>query len=267
MALKACKECTQEISSKADSCPHCGVKIKRMGIMMKMFLGFIAFSIMVTLVKENTPAPDLRNKIQKEWAKNKQEHLKNLNQKLKDKRYEEVFTFLDKYKNYMPDNKEVAQMWAEAKEKHYLGLVKPVPASNLRLNMELYQVLAGIRLSNKKYAQKAAHYKKKLDKKNREIEEKYKRRIASIGKEPKPSAWDGTYREVERYLKQVANDPESIDIDQCSDTFVVEDTGWIVLCSFRGKNAFGALIKNVNWFVIRHGMVVAVEKPDKYKIN
>ena len=30
---------------------------------------------------------------------------------------------------------------------------------------------------------------------------------------PIASAWDGSYAEVERYLKRVANDPDSIDVD------------------------------------------------------
>lgn len=31
MALINCKECNQEISSKAEKCPHCGVKLKKSG--------------------------------------------------------------------------------------------------------------------------------------------------------------------------------------------------------------------------------------------
>lgn len=31
MALINCKECKQEISSKADKCPHCGIKLKKGG--------------------------------------------------------------------------------------------------------------------------------------------------------------------------------------------------------------------------------------------
>ncbi|MEN6475661.1 MAG: zinc-ribbon domain-containing protein [Syntrophaceae bacterium] len=28
MALKKCKECGNEVSTKADKCPHCGAKVK-----------------------------------------------------------------------------------------------------------------------------------------------------------------------------------------------------------------------------------------------
>lgn len=32
MAMTKCKECGNEVSTKADSCPHCGAKLKREGI-------------------------------------------------------------------------------------------------------------------------------------------------------------------------------------------------------------------------------------------
>lgn len=32
MALKKCKECGKEVSTKADLCPNCGAKQKRKGI-------------------------------------------------------------------------------------------------------------------------------------------------------------------------------------------------------------------------------------------
>ncbi|WP_452232035.1 hypothetical protein [Lacinutrix sp. MEBiC02595] len=38
MALMNCKECNQEISDKAEKCPHCGVKLKKSGNGCLIFL-------------------------------------------------------------------------------------------------------------------------------------------------------------------------------------------------------------------------------------
>lgn len=46
MALKPCKECKTEVSTKAKTCPHCGVK--NPGVTAKdMFLGMVIFVVIV----------------------------------------------------------------------------------------------------------------------------------------------------------------------------------------------------------------------------
>ena len=49
MALIKCKECGKEISSKADTCPNCGVKNKKrgFGVCGILFLGFIGLFLLV----------------------------------------------------------------------------------------------------------------------------------------------------------------------------------------------------------------------------
>lgn len=43
MALKKCKECGKEVSTKADSCPNCGAKVKQhIGCLQSMFYIFLA---------------------------------------------------------------------------------------------------------------------------------------------------------------------------------------------------------------------------------
>lgn len=41
--MKPCKECGKEISTKADKCPHCGVKISNHGCLLAMIV--VGFSI------------------------------------------------------------------------------------------------------------------------------------------------------------------------------------------------------------------------------
>lgn len=64
------------------------------------------------------------------------------------------------------------------------------------------------------------------------------------------------YRAVEEYLENNANDPDSIEIEDCADVKVDDDKGWLVACKYRGKNGFGAMVLNAQWFVIRNGAVV-----------
>ena len=88
---------------------------------------------------------------------------------------------------------------------------------------------------------------------------------AKFGPRPSQSAWDGSYREVKKHLKKAANDPDSIKIESCTGVSYNEKVGWLVGCDYRGKNAFGGLVKNSNWFVIKGGMVVKVLPANSYK--
>ena len=78
--------------------------------------------------------------------------------------------------------------------------------------------------------------------------------VAKHGKEPQTSAWDGSVVLVKRYVKSIANDPSSIDDFRC-DTVTRGIEGWETTCTFRGKNAFGGLVRNTKSFYITKGRV------------
>lgn len=50
MAVKPCKECGGPLSDKADSCPRCGAKVKKMGMFSKIILGFFAFFVICGVI-------------------------------------------------------------------------------------------------------------------------------------------------------------------------------------------------------------------------
>jgi len=52
MAMVACKECGKEISSKADKCPHCGVKIKRTSTFTWIVSVFAGFALVGYIIGE-----------------------------------------------------------------------------------------------------------------------------------------------------------------------------------------------------------------------
>lgn len=56
------------------------------------------------------------------------------------------------------------------------------------------------------------------------------------------SAWDGSHRNLEKLIKDGMNDPKSY--EHVETTYVDMGTHLIVRISFRGKNAFGALVKS-----------------------
>lgn len=75
------------------------------------------------------------------------------------------------------------------------------------------------------------------------------------GPRPTNSAWDGSVSSVERAIKANMHDPGSY--SHVSTTVpVAEGDYWTVVSTFRGKNAFGALVLNTKKFFIQSGVVV-----------
>jgi hypothetical protein len=62
------------------------------------------------------------------------------------------------------------------------------------------------------------------------------------GERPVLSAWDGELIGVAYVLKESANDPDSIDVKNCTSPMLSSDNCWISTCDVRGKNGFGAKI-------------------------
>ena len=55
------------------------------------------------------------------------------------------------------------------------------------------------------------------------------------------SAWDGSHRNLEKYILNLMNDPDSY---KHIETRYLKKQGYILVStSFRGKNAFGAIVK------------------------
>lgn len=177
----------------------------------------------------------------------------------------------------------------KAKESRLLASVERAPETDIDRRAKVYGELARLDPSNSAYQRKHAHYAGKVEARNKKAAaakaaadrkaaaeraarekklaaEKAKRDavVAKFGESPTQSAWDGSYYEVERYLKHVANDPDSIDIDACTKVYRADD-GWLVGCDYRGRNAFGGMIRKSNWFTIRHGRVVAMHDASRYR--
>lgn len=70
------------------------------------------------------------------------------------------------------------------------------------------------------------------------------------GEAPTPSVWDGEISEVTYAIKQVAHDPDSIEVKNCTAPVLTKKACWVTTCDVRGKNAFGALVFDQKRFSI-----------------
>ncbi len=138
-----------------------------------------------------------------------------------------------------------------------LAQLKALPASDFSGNAALYKKLMEFFPDDETYAEKFASYTAKANAKVAADKAEIAAFVARHGQPPTASAWDGSYRPVEAYLKRNANDPSSIDIESCTRVSRAAD-GYLVGCEYRGKNAFGALIKNSGWFIISNDQVIGV---------
>lgn len=138
--------------------------------------------------------------------------------------------------------------------------VRRLPASEVEANRSAYRQLMELVPDVPRYRERFEHY----DSLARAEVGAQNRRLARFGPMPQPSAWDGTYTVVRDYLRRVANDPGSIDLDVCTGVYQV-DEGWLIGCDYRGKNGFGALIRTSNWFIIRFGQVIDMKDASAYK--
>lgn len=182
--------------------------------------------------------------------------------------YTQAKNALEEIKRAEKEAKEKLQR--ETKTKELVAKLKTVPASEFKENRDLYQQLVKLNPDNTTYQQKFYYYSQKLTEKlenEKREQEKLKKereaRIAKFGEPPTQSAWDGSYYAVERYLKRVANDPDSIDIDGCTKVYHTE-SGWLVGCDYRGRNAFGGMIRQSNWFTIVHDQVIQMHDASAY---
>ncbi|MBN8544248.1 MAG: hypothetical protein J0M34_08300 [Alphaproteobacteria bacterium] len=88
--------------------------------------------------------------------------------------------------------------------------------------------------------------------------------VDQFGAPPEQTGSRHRYIPVEIYLEQVMNDPGSLEMEGCGEVRHTKQ-GWLVSCSYRGKNAFGATILDGGWFTIRYGQVIKAQPLSAYR--
>jgi uncharacterized membrane protein len=128
----------------------------------------------------------------------------------------------------------------EEKEKQQIALatekllaeLKSIPSSEYEKNRDLYKQLSRLHPSNEKYRKKFFSYSRKVVERK-----KRKKRI-----EKQFSAWDGSHRNFARTIKEAMHDPDSY--EHVKTVYWDKGDHLIVQTTYRGKNVYGAIVKN-----------------------
>lgn len=166
-------------------------------------------------------------------------------------KYSHAVLDLSEYKDYGDSDltaaydRAITGMYA-AKTKEYVAELRTIPASEYKKNQDLYQALVEMNPDNAKFQSKLDFYTGKIEEKQK----KYDALVEKIGKYPDQF---GRQYYAEIALERSAHDPDSIDVTYCTDGRGTASEGWKFKCTYRGKNAFGALVKNTSTFRVKNG--------------
>ena len=213
----------------------------------------------------------LKNKAE-EFKTNKEKILSKIKEFKNTKNYSDALTLANNFvftndKDLLELKEELQTIQNDIQNKlrteAILSKLKILPASKINENYDLYKELSTLHPNNAQYKKKAEYYNNQLI----TIEAKKAAEQIFYGNAPRRSNWDGSYYEVEKYLERAMHDPDSLKFENCSQVYKIKEKGWGVLCVYRGKNAFGGMVKNSNWFIIRNNSVVDVKPSDTYNAN
>ncbi|WP_051564061.1 hypothetical protein [Desulfovermiculus halophilus] len=193
-------------------------------------------------------AAQLRQERIDHFNANREQIIASVEKAIVDEDYQAAISRSNKY--LVADDKKLEQLNTQAKGERaaiqkakktekLLSELKTIPVEKYNKNRNLYQRLLKMHPNNELYQEKVAFYNNKIEEEKRKkiAAEKRKKKIKS-----QFSAWDGSHRNLERVIQKSMNDPDSYDH--------VETVYWdrgdhlIVRTTFRGKNAFGGVVKN-----------------------
>ena len=234
-------------------------------------------------VKSNPPKSDIQNALERNadsFANVRSDVIKELDQLITSSQWQQASMLTIKYSLVKGDPAldELRDRMAKHKRKAtnerrtiaILDQLKSIPVIQYNDNRELYLELVKLNPQNHEYANKLKFYGEQiLELERKVVAEKAKqdRKIAYAGPPPRRTISLGRnfeYIEVKQYLRSIAHDPDSVELHKCTKTYFNEKVGWLVACEYFGKNAFGAKVRNSNWFAIRFHSVVKVFKPDAF---
>jgi hypothetical protein len=179
---------------------------------------------------------------------NRDEIISLLEKALLEKQYQSVVSLSNKY--LASGDKRLAQMNAQAQKKlsaiqktektdKLLAELKLVSKEKYELNRKLYRQLLNLHPDNEFYKTKVAFYTKRIENEKQEqlAAEARGRKIKS-----QFSPWDGSHRNLVKIIKESMNDPDSY--DHVKTVYWDRGDHLVVRTSFRGRNAFGGIVKN-----------------------
>jgi hypothetical protein len=149
---------------------------------------------------------------------------------------------------------EIAAIEKEQRTNELLTELKSLPVEEYEKNLRLYEELLELHPNDEQYMNKVDFYQDKID------QEEHKEALAKAREQriqEQFSPWDGSHRQLESFIQRAMNDPDSYEHVRT----VYWDKGdyLIVETTFRGKNAFGGVVKNfVRAKVTLDGVIIEI---------
>jgi hypothetical protein len=224
MALKKCKECGKDVSTKASLCPHCGAKQKRNsvgcgGAILIIIVIFITgvqisnYSQKAEQKKQTAHQEEIRRqeneRIQnqkKAFEESIESHYTELLNFSKEQQIDNALAKVNLFKKFdRIDYKDVSKYYEIIHTQSLSENVKNLPASDIDGNLKIYKELLSLNPNNQLYKDKVVYYQKKWDQFIKEKEEREYR--ASCHLELTSSRWskDYGYAIYEGQVKNISN--------------------------------------------------------------
>jgi hypothetical protein len=182
--------------------------------------------------------------------------IQQVKQLMIEKKYQEANNLARSFQD-SPELQALAEKALKNYIKELLSLAKTIPESDLSSYIDIYRRLVELVPKNKEYKTKLSFYE---DKQHQEQQKEEK--IAQLKNKIKQqfSSWDGSHRKVVEAVKKAMNDPKSFEHIETS--YVVSENEYVIVkMVFRGKNAFGALVKNTVYAKVDpEGNILTLEK-------
>lgn len=210
MAIKKCKECGKEVSTKADLCPHCGATQKSKGLgcggvlLFLIVMGFVV-SQFNQCTKEAEESKEAAQKVEtslletkrlleeskreyhkraiekKTFEESIENHYAQVIEFTKQEQLDSALAEINLFRKFGKANyKDINQYYKTITTKSLSAKVKKIPASEVEENLRIYRKLLVLNPTVELYKNKIEHYQKKYDKVLDEQQENDKRALCDL---------------------------------------------------------------------------------------
>lgn len=150
--------------------------------------------------------------------------------------------------NQLTSGTKDGEIWSQAKSLWLEALqeIEAVESSNPSVRSQVSEELPALRRSVEASLKKAHRY---ADPYERELAELAALKVL-CGSAPVGcgGGWDGECIGTKSAFKQIAHDPGSVDVEDCSAPVLTKKHCWVSECTVRAKNAFGAKVAKTHTF-------------------
>jgi len=223
MALKKCKECGKEVSTKAKACPNCGAKqtpptgkgcLISLGVLLAfLFVGWFVSECSQSI--QNREDATIRKEVQEQKQKAKADfeaaidtHYKELVAFAEKQQFKKALLKINLFTSFeRTDYRDVAQYNKTINTQVLIEKVKDLPASDTGGNLQLYKELLNLNPNEQLYKNKVVLYQEQLEKEQKA--QRQKDYIASCQLEVLSTRWstEYNYATYEGQVKNISNVP------------------------------------------------------------